>query len=159
MFSVIGTIGNASEHLVTFKHCFPRGFKAQPPYSAAASHFVVKPPPAIFCGQVDLQVASQSYLRQVSHIQGMWRLRDWWTHLEQGRILAHSSSKWDYGCNPLFFPILLVWYSSRIMLNWNVEEKQSRCLGKNINNQLCSGLVRVLIWCKYPAPVQNYRSV
>jgi hypothetical protein len=35
----------------------------------------MKPPPAIFCGQVDLQVARQSYLRQVSHIQVMWRRR------------------------------------------------------------------------------------
>jgi hypothetical protein len=31
-------------------------FKAPLPYSAAASHFVTKPPPAVFCGQVDLQV-------------------------------------------------------------------------------------------------------
>jgi hypothetical protein len=58
---------NASAFWAIFNH-FARDFKAPPPYSAA-SHFVMKPPPAIFCGQVDLQVARQSYLRQVSHIQ------------------------------------------------------------------------------------------
>jgi hypothetical protein len=35
----------------------------------------MKPPPAIFCGQIDLQIARQSYLRQVNHIQVMWRRR------------------------------------------------------------------------------------
>jgi hypothetical protein len=34
-----------------------RVFKAPPPYSAIASHFVMKSPPVKFCGHVDLQVA------------------------------------------------------------------------------------------------------
>jgi hypothetical protein len=65
---------NASAFWAIFNH-FAHDFKVPTPYSAAASHFVMKPPPAIFCGQVDLQVARQSYLRQVSHIQVMWRRR------------------------------------------------------------------------------------
>jgi hypothetical protein len=65
---------NASAFWAIFNR-FARDFKAPPPYSAAASHFVMTPPPAIFCGQVDLQVARQSYLCQVSHIQVMWRRR------------------------------------------------------------------------------------
>jgi hypothetical protein len=46
---------NASAFWAIFNR-FARDFKAPPPYSAAASHFVMTPPPAIFCGQVDLQV-------------------------------------------------------------------------------------------------------
>jgi hypothetical protein len=62
-------------HFGLYLTCFARDFKAQPPYSAAASPFVMKPPPAIFCSQVDLQVARQSYLSQISHIQVSWRRR------------------------------------------------------------------------------------
>jgi hypothetical protein len=54
-------------------NCFAHDFEALPPYSAAVSHFVMKPPPAIFGSQVDLQVARQSYLCQVSHIQVTWQ--------------------------------------------------------------------------------------
>jgi hypothetical protein len=66
--------GNASAFWAIFNN-FARDFKIPPPNSAAASHFVMKPPPAIFCGKIDLQVARQSYLRQVSHIQVMWQRR------------------------------------------------------------------------------------
>jgi hypothetical protein len=65
---------NASAFCAIFNR-FACDFKASPPYSAAASHFVMKPPPATSCGQVDLQVARQSYLCQISHIQVMRRRR------------------------------------------------------------------------------------
>jgi hypothetical protein len=44
---------NVSEFRAVFNR-FAHDFKAPPPYSAAASHFVMKSPPAIFCGHVDL---------------------------------------------------------------------------------------------------------
>jgi hypothetical protein len=42
---------NASAFWAIFNR-FARDFKAPPPYSAAASHFVMTPPPAIFCGRL-----------------------------------------------------------------------------------------------------------
>jgi hypothetical protein len=59
---------NASAFWAIFNRQFARDFKVPTPYSAAASHFVMKPLPVIFCSQVDLQVARQSSLCLVSHI-------------------------------------------------------------------------------------------